>query len=276
MSTQSEVAPATVRDWPGMRSEYSWIPPHDGPSVTKPHQIGISFSHHHDLVYECGSRAHRTDVAPGAVFVTADEPIAWTRVYETTEALEIYPERDLLEGLAAESGASAVEFEPVAGGRDAVVLTVATILKRTHARDEHLSDVAASTLAHRLAARLLTSYCGLPERRRPARGTLDHRTVDRVAEFVEANLHTTLSLDRLAAVAALSPFHFARAFKATTGLAPNQFVTTCRTERAKTLLLGTTASVAEVAQQVGFSNLSHFRRVFRRSTGYLPGALRRR
>lgn len=32
--------------WPGMRSEYSWLPPHDDVTVTKPNQVGVSFSQH--------------------------------------------------------------------------------------------------------------------------------------------------------------------------------------------------------------------------------------
>jgi AraC family transcriptional regulator len=72
----------------------------------------------------------------------------------------------------------------------------------------------------------------------------------------------------------LSPFHFARAFKASTGLAPHQFVTARRMERAKTLLLESRASVVEVAHAVGLSNVSHFRRMFRAHLGMLPGELR--
>ena len=78
----------------------------------------------------------------------------------------------------------------------------------------------------------------------------------------------------MADVAALSPFHFARAFKATTGLAPHRFVTTRRLEAAKAAILTSDASVVRVAHQVGFSNVSHFRRVFRRELGVTPGQLR--
>jgi AraC family transcriptional regulator len=84
-----------------------------------------------------------------------------------------------------------------------------------------------------------------------------------------------ITLDAMAAVAALSPFHFARAFTTTTGMAPHRFVTARRLEAAKSALLTTDASVVQVAHAVGFSNVSHFRRVFRRELGVLPGELRR-
>ncbi len=277
-ATAPVAPPATsMRRWPGMRSEYSWIPPHDGPTVTKPHQIGVSFTAHRGLEYLRGGRAHRLDIASGTVFVTGAEPITWTGVREPTEALEIYPDPSLLAAHSASPRFGIVEPRGSDDGRDAVVFAIATILKRVHVGTAELTDVEASTLAHRLALRLLTRYHGVPSSTvAPPRGGLDHRTVERVSGYVEANLDTTLSLDRLAEVAMLSPFHFARAFKATTGLAPHQFVTACRVERAKALLLTTPASVPNVAYRVGFTNLSHFRRVFRRSTGGTPAELRAR
>jgi AraC family transcriptional regulator len=110
---------------------------------------------------------------------------------------------------------------------------------------------------------------------RPPVGGLDRRVVNRVAEYVDAQLAGPITLDGMAAVAALSPFHFARAFKATTGMAPHRFVTARRLEAAKTALLTTDTSVVRIAHAVGFSNVSHFRRVFRRELGVLPGELRR-
>ena len=272
MAARYDRAWTSVREWPGMRSEYSWIPPDGEPMRTAPDQIGVSFSSHHALVYASGQHTVETDLAAGSVIVTGRDPITWLRVDETTEALEIYPDLNLLQRLVP----GAEPFESVPPGRDATVLGIASILKRVHATGSTLSDVAASTLAHRLAGHLLDYYCG----RRggdtassvPAR--LDRRTVDRVAAFVDAELSGVLTLDRLAAIAQLSPFHFARAFKATTGVAPHEFVTFRRMQRATTLLVQSTAGVDQVAHAVGLSNLSHFRRVFRSHLGVTPGRLR--
>jgi AraC family transcriptional regulator len=254
-----------VRHWPGMRSEYSWFPPGSSATRTEPNQVGVSFSNHRAAVYESDGRTVETDIAADAVFVTGREPITWTRVRETTEALEIFPDLALLPGIT--------ELEPARATADGTVLAIATILKRAHLTGAGLSDISASALAHRLAAHLLEHYSGTPHRIRPT-GRLDRTTVDRVAQFVDAELATVLTLDRLAAVATLSPYHFARAFKAATGLAPHQFVMARRVDRAKTLLLQSTASVVEVAHAVGLSNVSHFRRVFRAHIGLLPGQLR--
>jgi AraC family transcriptional regulator len=109
-------------------------------------------------------------------------------------------------------------------------------------------------------------------------GLLSRRVVDRIADLIDADLSDTLTLRRLANAANaanLSTYHFARAFKASTGLAPHQFVTMCRMERARSMLTTTRASVPEVAYAVGFTNVSHFRRVFHRHTGFAAGDLRK-
>ena len=255
-----------VRRWPGMRSEYSWIPAGDSPGRTAPYQIGVSFSHHDAAVYEADGRTRSSDIAPGAVFVTGGEPITWMRIGETSEALEIFPDLDLLGPDAATA------LESAHATRDGTVLAISSILRSAHASTTGLSDIAASTLAHRLADHLRTEYAGIG--RRPRTGLLDRRTVDRITEFVDAELPTELTLDRLAEVACLSPFHFARAFKATTGLAPHQYVIARRMDRAKRLLVGSKKPVPDIAYAVGLSNTGHFRRMFRRHLGLNPGELR--
>jgi AraC family transcriptional regulator len=264
---------ADVRYWPGLRSEYYWIAASDGATRTKSNQVGVSFSAHRDAVYQAAGRTTQGDIAPGAVFVTGPEPIAWLRIGETTEALEVYPDPELLRA-AGDATSGTPQLEPAAGARDGTVLAICSVLKQAHTAGAALSDMAASTLAHRLAGHLLSHYG--QSRCRPARpaGRLDRKTVDRVTEFVDAGLSGTLTLDQLGRVAALSPFHFAHAFKATTGVSPHQFVVARRMHRAVLLLAETNLPVSEVATAIGFSNVSHFRRLFRREVGVQPGELR--
>lgn len=250
-----------------MRSEYAWLPAHAEPTETGPYQVGVAFSGHARLPWESGGRSVVGDIRPGSAVVTGGDGVTWLRVVEPTEALEIYPDPGLLRALAG--GPVAVE-RPVVGAADGVVLGIGSVLRRAHATDTYLGDVAASTLAHRLAAHLLTRYAGVPVPAGP--GLLDARSVDRVAAYVDSALAGPVTLDRLAGVAALSPYHFARAFKAATGLTPHEFVTARRVDRARRLLRS--EPVEAVAGAVGFSNLSHFRRVFRRHTGLPPSAYR--
>ena len=75
----------------------------------------------------------------------------------------------------------------------------------------------------------------------------------------------------MAAVARLSPYHFARQFKAATGLPPHQYVIARRVERAKHLLQGGGLTLAQVAARAGFSNQSHLSHHFKRLVGVTPG-----
>jgi transcriptional regulator GlxA family with amidase domain len=97
----------------------------------------------------------------------------------------------------------------------------------------------------------------------------------RVTDFIDANLAETLQLCDLAALSGLSPSHFGRAFKGSTGLPPHRWHLNLRIERARTMLTDDCASLADVACATGFADQSHFTRVFSRTVGMSPGAWRR-
>jgi AraC family transcriptional regulator len=109
-----------------------------------------------------------------------------------------------------------------------------------------------------LLAYTLHEYGGVArDRRRP--GLLDGARLERVTEYVDAHLDGRIVLEQLAEAAALSPFHFARNFRATTRLTPYAFVTARRMERARRLLSETSLPAAAVAARVGYANIAHFR-----------------
>jgi len=256
--------------WPGMVSVYAVLGARPRITTTGAHQVGIDFSGHRGLVREVDGRIRRHDAKPGAVYVTGSSPITWLEVPDPTEALEIYPDRALLDRLAGRTA----EVQPSFAVQDGVVFAVASRLRRAHLTAGALTDVEASTLAHLLVRHLLRQYgTGSAPRRRPA-GELQPGTVDVVAEYVHAHLADEITLDALAAAVNLSTFHFARSFRATTGLTPHDFVTEHRLMAARDRLLRGDASVAATGLSVGFSNISHFRRLFRRRYGLTPADLR--
>jgi len=69
---------------------------------------------------------------------------------------------------------------------------------------------------------------------------------------------------------------FTRRFRAATGRTPMHYVQAIRVERARQLLEATALPVTEIAARVGYADVSHFNRVFRRETDLTPGAYRRR
>jgi AraC family transcriptional regulator len=114
--------------------------------------------------------------------------------------------------------------------------------------------------------------------RRPARGpdgALPRGRLRAVVEYVEEHLGAGPTLGQLAAVAGLSVYHFARQFKAATGLPPHEYVIARRVERAKQFLQGGgDLSLAEVAARAGFSDQSQFSRHFKRLVGATPRQFR--
>jgi AraC family transcriptional regulator len=135
--------------------------------------------------------------------------------------------------------------------------------------------LVAESLANLLAVYLIRHVLApcRPERGRD--GTLPRGRLRAVVEYIEEHLDAGLTLEQLAAVARLSPYHFARQFKAATGLPPHRYVITRRVERAKQLLQGRgDRSLAEVAACAGFSDQSQFSRHFKRLVGATPGKYR--
>src|SRR5215813_10726837 len=105
--------------------------------------------------------------------------------------------------------------------------------------------LAAEALANVLAVHLIRHVLAPRSPARGRDGTLPRGRLHAVVAYIEEHLDASPSLEQLAAVARLSPYHFARQFKRATGLPPHQYVIARRVERAKQLLQGD-LSLAEV------------------------------
>jgi AraC family transcriptional regulator len=268
------------RQWGGLRAEYAWLPPFRGAAITKPNRVEVVFSEHDHVLVDQDDHAHDVRVPAGAMYVVGERPTTLLQVAAYSDTLEMYPDLQLLSEAASRRGVRGFALDPtlkgqrsVAFARDAVVLGVAHVLRRACMDRRTVSDVEADSLAHMLAERLVALQHGEARPRVPQQ--LSRRTLDRLAGFIEDGLTRRLRLADLARVAELSPFHFARCFKATTGLAPHQYVLARRIELAKRLIVTTRQPVVEVAWSVGFENISHFRRQFTAQVGVVPGILRR-
>lgn len=265
----------TTAPWPGVTVVYSWEPPHQALGTARPNQVEVVFSAHPRATYEVGRRARQIAIAPGATCIVGHDTVTWSQLEGWNEALSMFPDRALIERLAAPTSLRRVELETAVDGVDPVFVGLAHSFRQALAADRPLDDLYASTLAHLLGGRLLTAYCGVALPEAGVGGSrLSEPAVRLVTEWIEARLGTTITLDQLAALVHLSPFHFVRCFKATMGLPPYQYLLARRMERAKQLLLSSTLPIAEIAWLLSYSNLSHFRRLFAQQHGLTPGAIR--
>ncbi len=133
------------------------------------------------------------------------------------------------------------------------------------------ADSAVATLVARLD--YLASR-GAPQRSVNV-GGLSQRCLKQVMALLVDRMGEHVPLALLAAEAGLSPFHFARAFRVSTGMPPHRWLVAQRMARAQQLLGTGALSIGDVAAAVGYADPGHFAKLFRRETGMAPAAWRR-
>jgi AraC family transcriptional regulator len=141
------------------------------------------------------------------------------------------------------------------------------------ATDLATGSPAGALVGDCLVTALCASLFGPPSGARKTGGLVRAARL-RVLERIEHDLHRTLTLSDLASEAELGVRQFCRAFRASTGMSPYQYVLKQRVERAQ-LLIATGRSLAEIALLCGFADQSQLTRVFTRHVGLSPAAYRR-
>jgi AraC-like DNA-binding protein len=111
-------------------------------------------------------------------------------------------------------------------------------------------------------------------RRRPVATARDRRRAVETALWIDANSQRQIDLDRAAAQAGISPFHFLRLFSGVLGVTPHQYLVRARLRHAARLLADDDRPVTAVAYDVGFGDLSNFVRTFHRAAGVSPRRFR--
>jgi AraC family transcriptional regulator len=104
---------------------------------------------------------------------------------------------------------------------------------------------------------------------------LTSQQLERARAALLDQLSTDPSLTQLDGTAGLSNYHFARAFKASTGLPPHRYLVQLRIDRARILLETTNLPITEIAAQVGYDDPGYLSRLFRRQFGTTPAKYRR-
>jgi AraC family transcriptional regulator len=137
-----------------------------------------------------------------------------------------------------------------------------------------MSQLHFDALTTSISVQIVRRWSNHGTKATPVRGGLPPARLRRVEEFLMAHLAADIGLDALAAIADLSPKHFARAFRQSTGMPPHRWLIQRRIDRAKALLRTTDTTLVEIALACGFADQSHFTASFRKLVGLTPGSLR--
>jgi AraC family transcriptional regulator len=143
--------------------------------------------------------------------------------------------------------------------------------RRELERDREVAKASLVTASHILQAEI--ERCSGANG--STRGGLAAWQILRVRAYIDINLHRTIHIRDLSAVARRSPAHFSRKFKLAVGEPPHAYVVRRRLERASHLMITSAASLSEIALSVGFSDQAHLCRLFRQAFGQSPANWRR-
>ncbi|MCA4751216.1 MULTISPECIES: helix-turn-helix transcriptional regulator [Mycolicibacterium] len=142
-------------------------------------------------------------------------------------------------------------------------------------RDDAIARLLTDSVAETMRLLIRDKYAEAPPKSREHR-TFDIRTRAMLVDYLNDSLDSDIHLDALAQLTGMSVQAFIGAFRRAFHTTPYQFLLDLRIDRAKTLLLTTQQTVAEIASSVGFSTPSHFATAFRRRVGISPSIYRHR
>jgi AraC family transcriptional regulator len=269
------------RGWNGLQAvRYHTTPSREVTVTGTPttHVLALTIRPSQMLDLRYGEVKRDRPLPPGSIAVVpAGTSVLWRR-QGSIDALLIYLEPSLVARVAAES----FELDPSrAVVRPLDVLHSPELRSAMLAVDAELSasgvgePLLVESIATNLSVHLIRYFSAPYQLPVPADSVLARRKLHSVIEYIMENLEGNPTLEQMASVAHLSPYHFARQFKATTGLPPHQYVISRRIERAKHLLRADDElSLVEVALRVGFSDQSKFSFHFKRITGVTPRQFR--
>ena len=215
---------------------------------------------------------------PGSVIVIPAGSPTWWDWHGPCDSSQVQLEPRLLTRVAAEAldlDPDRVALPPVYALSDPQIQAAMLALDVELRKGGPGGRLLAESLGNVLAVHLLRQFSTPGPADAFPGGVLTKQKMLAVIEYIHDHLDAELSLDHLAAVAHVSPYHFARLFKNSTGLPPHQYVIARRVERAKELLRERgRPPLAEVALEVGFADQSHFTRHFKRLVGVTPRQFR--
>lgn len=178
----------------------------------------------------------------------------------------------VLERVAMEAGETfrgGIELPHRMSFQDPLMYQIGVSLRDELARANPYGKIFVESAANLIAVQLLRHYCTRKVEIKELNPRKNCHKLKKSLAYIQENLDQELSLETLAYQANLSPFHFARVFKASTGVAPHRFIIEARIAKAKELLKHTNMPIYLIALEIGYS-CSYFAQIFSREVGVTP------
>ena len=94
-------------------------------------------------------------------------------------------------------------------------------------------------------------------------------------QYINKNYNTPLSLEDVSSLVGFNPAYFSFLFKKETGKNFMKYVIEVRMQNAKQLLIQTNNDIADIAMEVGYTDLKYFSKLFKKETGLNPSQYRK-
>ncbi|MEW6206872.1 MAG: AraC family transcriptional regulator [Acidobacteriota bacterium] len=217
-----------------------------------------------ELVY----RGSRHFTAAGSLFIIEPGEVhSHNKPFDELRFRNLYADAQLVRctasDIAGRDKSPPVFKEPVITDRD----IIASYITLHSLMEKQASTLERESLMIDFFAQLITRY---GEDRRIQKAGREQQAVYRARDYLIENFSSNVSLQRLAEVARLSPFHLSRVFTAEMGMPPHAFQTQVRVTRAKEMLRRGVA-ISRTAMETGFADQSHLNRHFKRLLQVTPG-----
>lgn len=240
------------------------IPEHAHPTL----QINILFEPASCVLLwpaKAGAKEERTLIGPALVMVAPGQPHSWDW-QRPGDVIVLQLDQRARQRLAHESTEPVIVAAPLAA-RDLMVWQFANVLRQlcfaADAAQLPLLGLVAESVATRIAS-VIRQAVTAPER------SLTAILLQKIEDFVRAQLAYDIHIDDLARCVGYSVPHFSELFKGAMGMTPADYIFERRMSRAEELLRTGNYLIGEVARLVGYFDQGHFTGVFREHFGYAP------